>query len=81
MLGIDDGGDGAVERVLEASDEWRGNGDSEPVEPADPLDRLWGRYAEGEIDEAEFEPRLDLLLDTADATPEAARDRVAERNG
>lgn len=33
-----------------------------------PLDRLKRRYADGEIDEAEFEHRLERLLETEDET-------------
>ena len=42
----------------------------------DPLERLRERYAAGEIDEAEFERRLDALIETEDADPETARDRL-----
>lgn len=41
-----------------------------------PLDRLKRRYAEGEIDEAEFERRLERLLETGD---ESAAADYAER--
>ena len=51
------------------------------VDRIDPVDRLRERYAEGDIDETEFERRLDLLLDTENADAETARERVRERTG
>jgi uncharacterized membrane protein len=42
-----------------------------------PLDELRERYARGEIDEVEFERRLERLLETEDVElPPEARDRV-----
>ena len=46
---------------------------------SDPVDRLRERYAAGDIDEDEFERRLDLLLDTEGVDAETARDRVRRR--
>ncbi|WP_345777006.1 SHOCT domain-containing protein [Halorarum salinum] len=48
---------------------------------ARPLSRLRERYAAGEIDEAEFEHRLDLLLETEDADAATARERLREWEG
>ena len=50
--------------------------ESEPPEAESPLERLQTRYAEGKIDEEEFERRLTRILDA----DEAARDeRLRER--
>lgn len=65
--------DGGDERTVE--------GPSADATPTDPVDRLRERYVDGDIDEAEFERRLDLLLDTEEADAETARERVRERNG
>ncbi|MDY6818610.1 MAG: SHOCT domain-containing protein [Halobacteriales archaeon] len=48
---------------------------SEATQP-DPLETLRERYARGEIDEAEFERRLDRLLDTE--SPQAAKERLID---
>lgn len=50
-------------------------------ESDDPVERLRDRYARGEIDETEFERRLDTLLATEDADPETARDRLRRDTG
>ena len=76
MLDIDSEADEEADRVERH--------DARPAEepvPSDPVDRLRERYAEGDIDETEFERRLDLLLDTEGADAETARERVRERNG
>ncbi|QZP38944.1 SHOCT domain-containing protein [Halobaculum magnesiiphilum] len=90
---VDDGDDEDLERALDALREWRaddagsrpdGPTDSSTGDPTDernPVDRLRERYAEGDIDEAEFERRLDLLLETEDADAETARERVRNRGG
>lgn len=46
----------------------------------DPIAKLRDRYARGEIDEREFERRLEGLLETEDidSTVESGRDRIAE---
>jgi hypothetical protein len=58
---------------------WRkhlpGGGDTTGTRRDDPADRLRERYVAGEIDEAEFERRMDRLLDR-DST-----DRTDGRNG
>lgn len=74
-----DGADGG--RPVDVPNPWWGTWETREPEPGDPLDRLRERYAEGEIDEAEFERRLGLLLDTEDADPATARERVRERPG
>lgn len=50
------------------------NGESDP----DPLGTLRDRYARGEIDESEFERRLEGLLATEDVPPEAVSDVEVE---
>jgi uncharacterized membrane protein len=54
-------------------------------EPTEPLDRLKQRYADGDLSDAEFEARLDRLLDADrraesadDAAPRAERSRESE---
>lgn len=86
---VDDGDDEDLERALDALREWRaddtvsrpdGSTDG-PTDERDPVDRIRERYAEGDIDEAEFERRLDLLLETEDADAETARERIPDRGG
>jgi len=58
------------------------DGRTDRPERAEPLDRLKQRYADGELSDAEFEARLDSLLD-ADRRAESADDpapRRAERS-
>jgi uncharacterized membrane protein len=43
---------------------WYESRSQSSTEESDPLDALRDRYARGEIDEAEFERRLDALLET-----------------
>lgn len=51
-----------------------------PADPADdPVERLRQRYADGEIDEVEFERQLETLLATENADPETAREEVARQ--
>jgi uncharacterized membrane protein len=50
---------------------------AESAATPDPLEELRRRYAEGEIDEAEFERRLERLLETEDEA--VAADYVARR--
>jgi len=70
---------------MEQLEEWqetadRLDGDS-GGEETDPVDELRDRYARGEIDEAEFERRLEALLETegVDAADEEAVERAVER--
>ncbi|WP_313694026.1 SHOCT domain-containing protein [Halorarum halobium] len=72
--------EGDDDAVVERRNPWWGTVETREVEESDPLDRLRERYADGEIDEDEFERRLDLLLDTEDVGPETARERVRERS-
>lgn len=60
-----------------------GSDDGEAVEHADPMETLRERYARGDVDEAEFERRLDRLvetedLDAADATVDRETLRARE---
>ena len=61
------------------------DGRSDSPEPTEPLDRLKQRYADGDLSDAEFEARLDRLLDADrraesadDAAPRAERSRESE---
>ncbi|QLG27782.1 SHOCT domain-containing protein [Halorarum halophilum] len=74
-----DGADG--DRPVDVPNPWWGTWETREPDPSDPLDRLCERYAEGEIDEAEFERRLGLLLDTEDTDPATARERLREHTG
>jgi uncharacterized membrane protein len=50
-----------------------------PADVRDPLDGLQRRYATGELSEAEFEERLEALLDAdrrAESPPDATADRT-----
>jgi uncharacterized membrane protein len=51
---------------------------SDGPEETEPLDRLKRRYADGELSDAEFEARLDRLLD-ADRRAESADDAAPRR--
>ena len=81
LRGRSDGGDeasrdrrGDTERVADGA----ASDDSDEVDAA--LDRLRDRYATGELSEAQFERKLETLLETE--TPEAARERLdRERDG
>jgi uncharacterized membrane protein len=55
-----------------------GDQNTDDTEHQDPLDQLKQRYANGELSDAEFEERLDTLLD-ADRRAESANDTVAHR--
>jgi len=45
----------------------------------DPIDELRARYARGELDDAEFERRLERLLETEDAEVGGSKERVFDR--
>lgn len=63
--------DETVQGAMEAEDEsTTGGPGSGPV----PLATLWERYASGETDESEFEPRLERLVATEDIPPGAVSD-------
>lgn len=52
---------------------------ADTTDATDPVDRLRERYANGEIDEAEFERKLDRLLETEDLERRAeSRERSLE---
>lgn len=52
--------------------------DADEGEDPDPLDRLKQRYADGELSDAEFEARLETLLD-ADSRADVADDATTRR--
>ena len=45
----------------------------------DPIDELRARYARGELNDAEFERRLERLLETEDAEVGGSKERVFDR--
>ncbi|NEU55597.1 SHOCT domain-containing protein [Halorussus sp. MSC15.2] len=47
--------------------------------PDDPVEQLRARYARGELTDAEFERRLERLLETEDAEATGSRERVFDR--
>ncbi|WP_380678265.1 SHOCT domain-containing protein [Salinigranum sp. GCM10025319] len=55
-----------------------GDEDANDAEPTAPLDRLKRRYANGELSDAEFEARLDTLLD-ADRRTGSTNDTAVHR--
>jgi hypothetical protein len=57
-------GSGVAEEAVESAIEGELTGDEDDEADADPLETLRERYATGEIDEAEFERRVDRLLET-----------------
>ena len=54
------------------------NGMADDESKQDALDTLRNRYARGDLTEAEFERKLEALLETE--TPESARNRVERKN-
>jgi Predicted membrane protein (DUF2078). len=44
----------------------------------DPVEHLRTRFAEGEIDEVEFERQLELLMMTEDTEPKTAHERITQ---
>ena len=60
---------------LAAINGW-GTDDSEPETSQDPVEQLRERFANGEIDEVEFERQLELLVATEDTDPQTARQRI-----
>ena len=42
----------------------RGNDEAEPTDTVDPVTELEGRYVRSELDDAEFERRLDKIVET-----------------
>ncbi len=64
---------------LVASEDESAATESGTTAATDPVDRLRERYANGEIDEAEFERKLDRLLETEDLERRAeSRERSLE---
>jgi uncharacterized membrane protein len=61
--GIDEVGDYMADRE-QSSESAAGVGIDDEGEDEDPLERLKRRYVDGEISEAEYERRLDTLLET-----------------
>ncbi|WP_436929261.1 SHOCT domain-containing protein [Halosimplex halobium] len=56
------------------------SGGSDDDATTDPVDELRQRYARGEIDEAEFEQRLDRLLETENVESVGEQDRERVRD-
>lgn len=53
---------------------------SDEDDTTDPVETLKRRYAEGEISEAEFERKLDHLMDTDETDHDTARERITDRS-
>jgi len=70
-----------VAEFQEAAERLDGESGGEATTQPDPVDELRERYARGEIDEAEFERRLEGLLETedVDAADQEAVERAVER--
>jgi uncharacterized membrane protein len=70
-----------VAEFQEASERLDGESGGGETTQTDPVDELRDRYARGEIDEAEFERRLEGLLETedVDAADQEAVERAVER--
>jgi uncharacterized membrane protein len=74
--------DEAEEAVDGSWDHWRGKPKQDDEDEETPLETLRRRYAEGELSEAQFERKLDQLLETEtmeDAEEYARRERETER--
>jgi len=70
-----------VAELQETAGRFDGGGGAGETDQTDPVDELRDRYARGEIDEAEFERRLEGLLETedVDAADQEAVERAVER--
>lgn len=71
---------GVLPAVLGGVRYYQQSDDAEPTASDDPVEALKDRYARGEIDDAEFERRLEERLGTEpEATGEEAQSTVTER--
>ncbi|MFC7231260.1 SHOCT domain-containing protein [Saliphagus sp. GCM10025308] len=66
--------------VFESDEPARGGDERARQREYDPLERLKDRYARGEIDDAEFERRLDRLVEADDTIERVDRGRAAGRD-
>lgn len=64
------------EDLDEAANPTDGPTETTASEADDPVERLRERYADGEINDVEFERRLEALVATEDADPETAHERL-----
>jgi uncharacterized membrane protein len=78
VLGGSDADDGSASDWFEADTAVETGGDTTPADAATEASRLRERYVAGEIDEVEFERRLDLLLDDPESEALLDDDRETE---
>lgn len=67
---------GVLDDAVGSDDESASERNEASVEGDDPLEALKARYARGEIDEAEFEARLERLVAADEIPPEAVESNV-----
>ncbi|ERH13512.1 MAG: putative membrane protein (DUF2078) [halophilic archaeon J07HB67] len=76
LRGVAEDDDEATDRATESVE-----AGARDAETGDPVERLRERYADGELDDVEFERRLEALVATEDADPETAHERLQRDEG
>ncbi|WP_277555025.1 SHOCT domain-containing protein [Halobaculum limi] len=74
-------GDVLLSETDDSADADANGASDESAAESDPVERLRRRYAAGDIDDDEFERRLDVLLETEGVDAATARERLRERAG